>query len=51
LANFLVQQLPDAERFGDAPGLGEATALDVRRGTVENLGELTKATGSHEIGN
>ena len=38
----LVQQLPHAEGFGDAPGLGEAAALDVRRGAVENFRQLAK---------
>jgi len=39
-----VTQLPDAQRFGHAPGLGIATAPGVRNIAIQNFRHLSKAT-------
>ena len=37
------ERAPDAEDFGDAPGLGDGAAGEVRRVALEDLGDAAEA--------
>ena len=44
----LVEEFPDAEGFGGAPGLGIAASLGVGSVAVEDFGEVAEAAGFEE---